>query len=469
LLRTSILDRLCGPLCDAVTQTTGSARVLEELEHSNRFVVALDARGEWYRYQQLFAELLRGELTRTEPELVPVLHRRASAWHRDVGSPSEAIHYSLAGNDVPSAAELIARHWRPFVNEGQVATVAGWLDALPENAITADAHLCVARAAVAVVLGQPEDAERFLAVAESVDDPDAQPEGGSSVGAAVATLRALEFRLAGDLGEAAEEARRAVKWEPESSPWRALSCVALGGTLYWLGETTEARTRLEEAVRAGQSQNDRHFSVVWALGHLAAISCDEEDVARAEELARRSLALAEEHGLAEHYVAAIAHITLGRVFEHRGVLDDAERHFARGLELARRFRAPAQIAYSLLAMARIRGSRGDRDGALPYLREARLILQRSADLGVVERVLTEVARDLAAPGHRPGAGRTAELTDREGHILRLLRSDLTQREIADQLYVSVNTMKTHTRSLYRKLGASSRAEALARARELGLL
>jgi hypothetical protein len=120
--------------------------------------------------------------------------------------------------------------------------------------------------------------------------------------------------------------------------------VVLGGSSYWLGETAEARAVLEDVVRSGQFEN-RHFSVIWALGHLAVISCDEDDFHRAEGLAGRALALADEHGFAEHYAAAMAHIALGRVRERRGELDAAEDSLLRGLELSRQFRAPAQMTY----------------------------------------------------------------------------------------------------------------------------
>ncbi len=287
----------------------------------------------------------------------------------------------------------------------------------------------------------------------------------------MAALRAIEFRMAGDLPRAAEEGRRAVALEPEASPgaWGAVTYVVLAGSLYWLGETAEARALLEEVVRSCQFDN-RHFSVIWALGHLAVISGDEEDLHRADELARRALALADEHGFVEHYAAAMAHIALGRILERRGELGSAERSLLRGLELSRQFRAPAQMAYSLLAIARIRGAQGDHEGARPYLREARAIIRRCADLGIIDQLRAEVERELNRVGPRPlaRADLVEKLTDRERSILRLLRSDLTQRQIASEIYVSFNTMKTHTRSLYRKLGASSRREAVDRARELGL-
>src|SRR5215217_4081124 len=138
LLRTSVLERLSGPLCDAVLETQGSAERLGELEASNLFVVALDDRREWYRYHQLFADLLRLQLGFREPGLVPVLHRRAAAWHQAAGQIDEAIGHASAAGEFRQAGALIAQHWLTYWRRGRRATVARWLEGLPDAAIRAD-------------------------------------------------------------------------------------------------------------------------------------------------------------------------------------------------------------------------------------------------------------------------------------------------------------------------------------------
>lgn len=466
LLHTSVLARLCGPLCDAVTGTGGAAAVLDELERENLFLVPLDPGREWYRYQHLLAEVLRHELARREPNVVPLLHRRACLWYEAQGSIADAIGHAVAAGDVAPSAELIARHWKSFLNAGQVATVAGWLDALPEHRLRASASLCVARAATATTLGQPQAAARWLSAAEQLPEPGPPPDGGTSIESEVATLRALAFRLEGDLGNAVRQARRAVDLEPATSPWRALACAALGGSLYRLGEQAEARRWLQAALKAGASSADRQFSVVSALSDLALVACDGDEVDRAAELAHQALELARRHGLSEHSVVAAAHTALGRVFESNGDLDRAQHQLERGLELARRFRAPAQIASSLIALARIRAARSE-SGAADLLVEARRILFRCPDPGVVARLLTEAEDDLSR--QRRPTRPSGDLTARERAVLLLLRSDLTQAEIAAELRLSPNTVKTHVRSLYAKLGVSSRAAAVTQARQLGLL
>src|SRR5829696_2897791 len=166
LLRTSILERLSGPLCDAVLETDGSAEVLAELERSNLFLVPLDDRRNWYRYQQLFAQLLRLELAQRDPELVPVLHWRAAAWHRQAGNVDEAIYHGSAAEEFAEVGELIAVHWLTYWRSGRRTTVARWLDGLPAEAILADAPVVFVAAWIGGFGGaSKQQTERWLAAA----------------------------------------------------------------------------------------------------------------------------------------------------------------------------------------------------------------------------------------------------------------------------------------------------------------
>ena len=202
LLQTSILDRLSGPLCDAVTGRAGSAAMLEAIERSNLFLVPLDARREWYRYHQLFGELLANELRRTDAARVPVLHHRAFEWLRDHGSPEEAIHHAVAAGEIEDAAELIVDHWNGVFNHGRLATVTAWLDALPPATVEGDPRLCVARAWVAMDYGRLDEVARWIAAAERRStERDAMQ---------LAILRVVHRYKAGDLEAAAAAA--AVRW-----------------------------------------------------------------------------------------------------------------------------------------------------------------------------------------------------------------------------------------------------------------
>src|ERR1700758_4735752 len=167
LLRTSVLGRLSGALCDAVLQTSGSASVLETIERENLFVVPLDMSRHWYRYHQLFGELLRTELRRTEPDLVPDLHRRAAAWFEAEGLIDEAVRHLIAGGDIARSADLIAADWVDEFNGGGLSTISGLLDLLPEQTVLQDPRLCVARAWIALSVGQLDDADEWIEAVET--------------------------------------------------------------------------------------------------------------------------------------------------------------------------------------------------------------------------------------------------------------------------------------------------------------
>ena len=241
LLRTSVLDRLSGPLCDAVTGGSGSQRLLEEMERANLFLVRLDTRRRWYRYHQLFGELLRHELDRAEPGLAGLLHRRASAWHHGHGNTAEAIEHSLSVADVADARELIASGWHACFNEGLVETVESWLDRLPPETVAQDARLCLIRAWLARNLGRLDEVEPWVEAAEAGVPQGPLREGVASVESAACMLRAGHRQMTGDLAGAEPPSRRAVALEESGAPrWRAGSLATLGANLCWQGRDGEA-------------------------------------------------------------------------------------------------------------------------------------------------------------------------------------------------------------------------------------
>ena len=171
LLRTSVLGRLSGALCDAVLQTSGSASVLETIERDNLFVVPLDMSRRWYRYHHLFGDLLRAELQRSEPDLVAALHRRAAAWFEAEGLVDEAVRHLVAAGDIAASADLIAADWVNEFNGGGLSTVSGWLDLLPDETVSQDPRLSVARAWIALNVGQFDDAHVWIEAIEAGSRP----------------------------------------------------------------------------------------------------------------------------------------------------------------------------------------------------------------------------------------------------------------------------------------------------------
>jgi len=254
LLMTSVLEKMTGPLCDAVVGREDSAMLLRELARSNLFVVPLDEQGEWYRYHHLFSELLLYELRSSRPELVPVLRGRASAWLEGAGFFEGAIRQAIVAADYKRVGVLITRHWYAYVSAGQGTTVEGWLESLPEEPTAHDAALLLVRAWICILSGRSEDGERLLTLAESIPYEGPLPDGTASVEAGVAIPRAI-FGLGG-VRNTLQAARRAVALEPEHTSQRAaLIRFGLGSSLYLSGETSQARKLLEDVVeltRTGQ-------------------------------------------------------------------------------------------------------------------------------------------------------------------------------------------------------------------------
>jgi LuxR family maltose regulon positive regulatory protein len=209
LLRTSILERFCAPLVEAVTGASDGAGLLREIERANLFLVPLDTRREWFRYHHLFQQLLRLELSFAEPDAEPELHRRAAAWHLEAGNVPEGIRHTIAAGDTETAGELIARHWAPtLLGAAGDRTVDSWLSALGDEAVAADLRLCFARCFIDLSYGDMDGVARWLAIAERA--PLAAPfrEGLISREGALAVVRTAYLWELGDVSAPWPPARR---------------------------------------------------------------------------------------------------------------------------------------------------------------------------------------------------------------------------------------------------------------------
>jgi LuxR family maltose regulon positive regulatory protein len=471
LLQTSILERLSAPLCDAVTGRDDCADQLDAVERSNLFLVSLDTRREWHRYHHLFRELLRHELMRTAPDLTSELHRRASGWHREHGNIDEAIAHATAAGDFDDAGELIACHWRPVWSRGQFETVVRWIDALPPDAVSADARLCLARGWAALYLDDAPQADRWRRLGEQAPLPAPFRDGTTSLQEGAAILAAAHANLGGDAGGAVEAARRALAHNrEEDSPSRVVANVHLGLGAYYAGELATAEAAFEEALRSPLA--DEWASVrVAALGNLAGVQVEAGALDRAAETLAETEQAIERFHIHESGFACRSWIARGRLLEIQGDLAAAEAAFQRAVTLARRVGSRLVIAHGMLARALLARRRGAHSEARTLAREARRVLSACRDAGIVGELLarTERTLQLTTRVEKSTLAVDAELSERELVVLRLLASELSQREIGSELYISLNTVKGHTRSIFRKLGVSSRADAVARGRELTLL
>jgi LuxR family transcriptional regulator, maltose regulon positive regulatory protein len=461
LLETSILDRLCGPLCDRLTGRARSAALLDRLERAGLLVMPLDTKREWYRYHHLFAGLLRTELTRTRPDLARVLHRRAAAWYAEAGSVGAAVRHAIAGGDVTRAGELITDNWYAYLQRGRIDTVAAWLDALGDDTVAGEANLCLTKAWIAVNTGRLDEVAGWIAAAEraGADEP--------VLASGVASLQEIRSYMDGDVGRAVDAGLRSM--ERGATPWRPVGCPVLGIALFWSGRPDAAAADLQAAAEAARAAGN-HLAVIHASGGLAAIHTEQGELEAADVVAGEALALAAERGLSEHWATTLARVARGRALQQRGLVADAADEITRGVELSERGVAAVEIAYSRLAQADARQLRGDPGGADEAVRRARRVIDRCAAPGILREMLARTERRLHRGSHvRSGEAPAEELTERELGVLRLLPSELSQREIGAALYVSVNTVKSHARSIYRKLNVDTRDEAVDRARALGLL
>ena len=467
LVRTAILERLTGPLCDAVAEWSDSAGLLRELEAANLFIVPLDREHEWFRYHHLFRSLLLGQLERFAPELISDLHRRASSWFDGHGLMAEAIEHAMAAGDMHYAADELAHHWRTLYADGQTLSLMAWIERLPADAIAAHPTLAVVRAGLSRVVGRSEDIEPWL---ERIE-PDAaeMPAHGlaSSVAGACALIRSMHRLAGGDVTGAIDSARRGFELERMDGSQEQATAGYFLGVATFFRQPQQARPLLERFLEVvGDEQDPRHRYVMALLAELFAF---EGEIDTAQQLADNANGLTRRLGQEEHPPTNQVHIAVGAVALARGDHETAEDQIERAVTLAKRGRDRVEIAHTLLWLARVRACHGDLDGGRKALRQARELVP---DLGLeampelVQAVESELANQTPTP---VTVSEGEKLTESELRVLRLMPSDLSYRDMAGQLYVSLNTVRTHALHLRRKLGASARAEVVARARQRGLL
>ncbi len=469
LLHTSVLGRLSGALCDAVLHTSGSASVLDRIERENLFVVPLDLSRHWYRYHQLFAELLRAELQHSEPDVVADLHRRAAVWFQAQGLVDEAVRHLIAAGDIARGADLIAADWVNEFNSGGLSTISGWLDLLPEESIRQDPRLSTARAWMALNVGPFEDAHFWIEAVETRSAADIVEHG--SFGAQLVVLREVHAFKVGNVTAALEEARHAITLEFGDAPWaRLTACCIYGAALYFSGSTQEAQAAFGRAVQLAQKIGDRRRRI-YALGYLALIAAESGQLADAEHQLRRATGVGIDRAGGEHFVNAIVSLAAATILDARGDAAAAADAAHMAVSLARNGAGILEVAKALLVRGKIVKDLGDHVTAAASRNEAGGLLRNCADADVTQALLTAArcTKGVAvSPRHQPDTI-AEELTAKEHEILRLLATRLSRREIGQRLYVSLNTVKTHQRALYRKLRVEHRNAAVRRGRELGLL
>jgi LuxR family maltose regulon positive regulatory protein len=468
LTRTAVLERMCGPLCDAVLEQGGSAGVLAQLAGSNLLLVPLDRRGEWYRYHHLFRDMLLAELHRLEPGLMPVLQRHAAAWCRGNGLAEEALEYSMAAGDVDTVAELAERLAVLAYRQGRAPTVRRWFGWLEERGGN-EGHpmIAVLASMLSAAAGRPAETERW---ADAVDrwqyaDP-ARPDDPTTEAWAV-MIRAFYCRHGVEQMRAdADEAVRRFAAESFASPTPALT---QGIARVLSGDLDGGDASLEDAASLGETLGSPE-DVVMASFERSLVAMARGEWDQAEAFADQANSALRRAGGEDSYATPLVCAAQARIALHRADLPAVRQH----LVTAQRTRPLLTYAVPYLALqvrielARVYLALADVAAARTLMREIDDLLRRRPSMGTLTRQASELRAQLSTR-RESGAPGASALTAAELRLLPLLSTHLSMPEIAHELFLSRYTIKSQANSIYRKLGVSSRNQAVSQSRQLGLL
>ncbi len=463
LRRASVLDRLSGDVCDAVLGRTGSATVLRDLSRSNMLLMAMDRRDEWFRFHALFGEMLRSELHRMEPGEEVGLHRRASDWWAEHDDLDRAIHHAIEGGAFARAGELLWSGVPDYMSRGRNATVMRWLDRLGDDTVSSDPALSLTAAVSQVTRGAGALAEHWAAVSRGLLQkmrPTAKTRPLTS------GLSLVEAALARDGVEAmSAHTTTAAEQLPDESPWLSMCFLIDGVGLHLRGFRRDAHDALAEGARRG-AVGAPNIQVL-CLAQLALLAIDEDDWQLAEMLASQGRSQVDRSGLGDYSMMALGVAVSALVRSHSGKAEKA----AADLRLATRLLegldefAPWFEAETRIVLARAAGRLDDAATAKLLLHDAARLLKLTPDA----TVLGEWIEQAAAMVETVSVSAVKDLTPAELRVLEFLPTHLSFAKIAARVQVSPNTIKTQAQSVYRKLGVSSRLEAVEHARSAGLL
>jgi LuxR family maltose regulon positive regulatory protein len=468
LLRTAVLGQFSASLCDAVLRTTGSAVRLAEIERQNLFLVPLDHHREWYRYHRLFAEALVAELRRREPGQEQRVHRRAADWYEQRDMAEQVIMHRIAGADTVGAARAVNLYGREFVAAGRIATVRGWIDELGTEAVLAYPPMAVTAAWVSALSGRAERAHHFLLAADRASFPGPLPDGHTSLESAIAVLRGAMGSLGID--RMLLDTRLAYDLEPPGSPWHPLAATMLGVAHLLSGSPEEATKLFERGALLGVEQARPAASL--ALAQLALLAADDQDWAAAQRNAAQAEEVMAAGNLRDDVASVLTHLAAAKVDVRRGRSQQARQRLGTAVRVylgVPPTAFPWMAAQAAVVLGEVSLELGDTAAARTRVEDARRHLARLLTEGVLRSRLDALSAAVARAGGRSSAPSAMALSAAEERVLRLLPTHLSLGEIGDELHVSRNTVKSHVGAVYRKLQASTRTEAVTRARELGLL
>ncbi|MAT96969.1 MAG: helix-turn-helix transcriptional regulator [Anaerolineaceae bacterium] len=423
LLQTSILDRLSGPLCDAITEQADGSTLLETLERGNLFVISLDDKRHWYRYHHLFADVLHAYLMREQPDTALSLHRRASTWYDQNNSPPDAIRHALLAKDFERAAALVEMEWPALFSGHRPITWRGWVQALPAALVRTRPVLNMGCAWTLLDDGELEEADAYLRIAERAlaavaDDPANQPEvpvaemvivnkaAYQTLPASIASARAYLAQAQGDSHSAIQNASRALRLFPEDEHYsRGLAALFLG-LAYWAeGSLTAAGDAISNCLANMQMVPSGSFQIVaTATAMLADLKAEQGHLHEAARIYAHSLQVAAEQGELALQETADQYIGLSNLHREWNNLEKAAQHLQKGQQdLGQHAILPGSVSRWHVAMARLKLAEGSLSDALDQLHMAERLYKRDP-----------------IPDVRPAAALKAQLWLAQGNIAQAL-------------------------------------------------
>jgi LuxR family transcriptional regulator, maltose regulon positive regulatory protein len=467
LRRTAVLDRLSAPLCDALLGDTTSQEQLQMLEASNSFLIPLDRKRDWYRYHPLFREFLVSELRRTEPDMIMKLHLAAADWYEANGSPAMALEHLLNTNERDRCAQLLTQLVLPTYSAGKLSTVARWLLALGDDAISSYPPLMVLAGWIAVLGGETLEAERWAALADQAEYGMTPVDGTASFESARAMLRAVmcptgvaQMRIDADIATAQESA-----W----SPWRD-TALTLSGEAHLLAGDPDRAADLFAASSAVGTELGNTDTIVHSESELALLAMEQGRWHEASEHVARALEVVEQYRMYDYPPSVLAFAVAARLALHDGAVEELDKVLTRAMRArpSCTYVIPFVAVRSRLHLAKIYLARSDLATARHLLREVDDVLGNRPDLGTLVDEVNGFRELLASGAGTPGTG-GPPLTPAELRLLPYLQTHLTIAEIGERLFVSRNTVSSEVASIYRKLGVSSRNAAVEQSTAIGLL
>ena len=468
LTRTAVLERMSGPLCEAALDLPGAAAILTDLARSNVLLVPLDRRGQWYRYHHLFRDMLLAELERLEPVMLPVLRRRAASWCVANGWPEEALGYSMAAGDAGAAAALVGKLVVPAHRQGRLTTIQRWFRWLEDRGgIEGYPMLAVLASLFCALTGRPVEAERWADVVDRWQYGDPARAGDPSAEAWAAVLRT--FLCRGGAEQMRADADEAVRRFAAQSFMTPAPALLQGIARILCGDLDGGDASLEDGIRVAEEAG-AHEDRALSLCERSLVAMTRGDWDRAEIMAVQAGTALRGGGIEESYATPLVSAVKARTAMHRGDVPAARQHLVRAQRLRHllTYALPYFAVQARIELARVHLALADLAGARTLMREVDEVLRRRPSLGIMVGQAQELRARLAEE-HGSSIPGASALTGAELRLLPLLATHLSFPEIAAQMFLSPNTIKSQANSTYRKLGASTRNQAVTRSRDLGLL